>query len=325
MSEVVNVDEDAALRDAPLTDFMLMLAKRRGRSILCVNSAIDFNCVEVARSAADDLDEAGNLTVLLNSPGGDIESAYRMLLALRDKAGDIEVLVPERAKSAAAFFCLGADSIHMGQYGELGPLDPQILDRSGSEFRVSALETFKALEHLIDYSMNSLDTIIEALLRRTPMDVPHALGHAHPLFAAIASSLYGQIDPHELGGLGRYLSVSEEYSMRAMKRWAYDDLSDSARLEIAQRLIWDYPDHGFVIDLIEAQEIGLKAEQMDYDSDMICKIILSMSKDLAVFQKYTPTADAISDSKTEKDDDDPTKDISAETNEAARYAQPRYN
>ena len=84
--------------------FMLMLAERRGRSVLCINSAIDFNCVEVARSAADDLDEAGSLTVLLNSPGGDIESAYRMLLALRDKAGNIEVLVPERAKSAAVFF-----------------------------------------------------------------------------------------------------------------------------------------------------------------------------------------------------------------------------
>ena len=309
-----------ALRDDPLADFTLMLAERRGRSVLCVNRAIDSNCVEVARSAADDLDEAGSLTVLLNSPGGEIESAYRMLLALRDKAGDIEVLVPGMAKSAATFFCLGADSIHMGRYGELGPLDPQILDRSGSEFRVSALETFKALEHLINYSMNSLDTIIETLLRRTPMDVPHALGHAHPLFAAIASSLYGQIDPHELGGLGRYLSVSEEYSMRVMRRWAYGDFSDSARHEIAQRLIWDYPDHGFVIDLIEAREIGLKAERLDEESDMICKIILSMSKDLATFQKYTPTADANPDSKMEKEDDDPTADIPAETNEAARYA-----
>ena len=318
-------EENAALRDDPLTDFTLMLAERRERSVLCVNRAIDSDCVEVARSAADDLDEAGGLTVLLDSPGGDIESAYRMLLALRGKAGDIEVLVPGMAKSAATFFCLGADSIHMGRYGELGPLDPQILDRSGSEIRVSSLETFKALEHLIDYSMNSLDTIIETLLRRTPMDVPHALGHANPLFSAVASSLYGQIDPHELGGLGRYLSVSEEYSMRAMRRWAYGDLSDSERHGIAQRLIWDYPDHGFIIDLIEAQEIGLKAERLDDESDMICKIMLYMSKGLATFQKYTLDADTKSDSKTEKEDDDPTADISAETNEAAHYAQSHGN
>ena len=289
-----------------LKHFMEQLAERRERSVLCIDCAIDSRCVADARSIADALHAEERLTVLLNSPGGDIGSAYRMLLALRGKAGDIEVLVPGLAKSAATFFCLGADSIRMGRYGELGPLDPQILDRSGSEIRVSALETFKALEYLISYSMNSLDTLIETLRNRTPMDFPHALGHAHPLFAAIASSLYGQIDPRELGGMGRYLSISEEYSMRVMRRWAYADLTDRDRREIAQRLIWDYPDHGFVIDLAEAREIGLKAEPMDAESDMICETILLMSADSVEFQRYSPSADANPNSKTEKENDDPT-------------------
>ena len=316
MSEVVKVDEEAALRDAPLTDFMLTLAERRGRSVLCVNRAMDQTCLENVYEIADNLDAPEGLTILLNSPGGDIGAAYRMLLALRGRVDDIEILVPGRAKSAATFLCLGADSIHMGRYGELGPLDPQMFDRSGSAVRVSALETFKALENLLGYSMNSLDAIVRLLISRTNMDVPHALDNAHPLFAAIASPLYSQIDPHELGESGRYLSVSEEYSMRVMRRWAYKDRTEEYRREIAQRLIWSYPDHGFVIDLIEAQEIGLKAERLDDESDMICGAILYMSEDLVAFQRYAPTTD--SDSKTEKENDDPTAEVSSETNGSGR-------
>lgn len=304
-------EESAALRDDPLTDFILTLAERRERSVLCVNRAIGPYCVEIARSAADALDEAGDLTVLLNSPGGDIESAYRMLLALREKAGDIEILVPGMAKSAATFFCLGADSIHMGRYGELGPLDPQILDLSGSAIPVSSLATFNSLERLLDYSMESLDAIVQTLLSRAPMDIPQAIEQAQPLFAAIATPLYSQVDPHELGRSGSYLAVSEDYAMRVMKRWAYADITDDAQRRIARRLVWEYPTHGFVIDLAEAREIGLRVEKLDDDSDSLCKDILAMSEDSIVFQMYALTADAASDSQPEKENDDSKCDTSS--------------
>ena len=292
MSEVVN-DEGAMSGKIDLIGNMNELAIMRKRPVLCINHDMDWESVGSVRRATDYMNDADSLTVLLNSPGGDIGCAYRMLLALRDKAGDIEVLVPRSAKSAATFFCLGADSIHMGRYGELGPLDPQMFDRSGRARQVSALETFNALEHLLSYSVDSLDAVIQLLLRRSPMDIPHALDRAHPMFAAIASPLYGQIDPHELGESGRYLSISEEYAKRAMERWAYADLSDADRHRIAQRLIWGYPDHGFVIDLKEAQETGLKAERLDGECDRICREILSMSDDSVEFLPHEPVDIAI--------------------------------
>ena len=296
------VDEDGVIESASLTGCMLILGDLRERSVLCVNRDIDLFCVEKVRRIADELDPSEGLAVLIESPGGDIGCAYRMLLALRDRVDDIEVLVPGWAKSAATFFCLGADSIHMGRHGELGPIDPQILDRSGRIRRVSALETFKALERLLEYSVDSLDTIVQFLLQRAPMDVPSALDHSHPLFAAIASPLYSQIDPHELGESGRYLSVSEEYVKRVMGRWAYADEPEEIRQEIAQRLIWNYPDHGFVIDLIEAREVGLKAERLDDESDMICKAILSMSDDSVEFQRFSPSNAPGATSEMEKDE-----------------------
>lgn len=300
---MVRVDEDAMDRKISLIGELNVLANMRRRSVLLINHDMDWESVESVRRAADEMDDAVDLTVLLNSPGGDIGCAYRMLLALRDKADDIEVLAPGWAKSAATFFCLGADSIHMGRYGELGPLDPQMFDRSGRARQVSALETFNALEHLLGYSVDSLDAIIQLLLRRSPMDIPHALDRAHPMFAAIASPLYGQIDPHELGESGRYLSISEEYAKRVMERWAYADSSDADRHRIAQRLIWSYPDHGFVIDLKEARETGLKAERLDDGSDKLCRKILSMSDDSVEFLPYEPVDIADSTSEGERNVD----------------------
>ena len=197
-----------------------------------------------------------------------------MVLAFRESVEDIEVLVPNIAKSAATFFCLAADSIYMGRHGELGPLDPQMLDRTGSARPVSALESFHSLEHLLNYSIDSLYGIVQLLQTMSPMDTPNALERSHQLFAAIASPLYSQVDPHELGESGRALQESEEYAIRVMERWGYADISEDTRQQIARRLVRDYPTHGFVIDLVEAQTIGLKAEPMEAESDAICQAII---------------------------------------------------
>ena len=253
-----------------------VLVATRQRPLLCIVGEMDERSLHEVRSLVPQLEESqfDKLSVLLDSPGGDIEDAYRMVLALRDCAEEIEVLVPRRAKSAATFFCLAADTIYMGKHGELGPLDPQRLNLRGSARRVSALESFTALSQLLTYSLDSLDGIIRHLLSRAPIDIPYAIEHAQPLFAAIVSPLYSQVDPHELGEAGRSLALSEEYAMRVMGRWGYSEIEDIARRAIARRLTWDYPTHGFVIDLEEAQDIGLNAEKLDDDDDAVCQEIL---------------------------------------------------
>jgi hypothetical protein len=257
-----------------LLEALQALVDKRERPVLCFCGEIDQITVHSVRSIALQLREFDTLSVLLDSPGGDIEDAYRIVLALRRYVKDIEVLVPRWAKSAATFFCLSANAVYMGQYGELGPLDPQRLTLRGSAIPVSALESFNALEQLLSYSLDSLDGIVKRLLSNAPMDIPYALEHAHPLFAAVVSPLYSQVDPHELGEAGRSLAVSQEYAMRVMKRWGYSEIGDDERWRIAWRLTWDYPTHGFVIDLDEAQQIGLNVERLDEESDMLCHTIL---------------------------------------------------
>lgn len=141
---------------------------------------------------------------------------------------------------------------------------------------IPALESFKALDQLFIFSLDSLDGIVQQLLNNAPMDIPYAIEHSQPLFAAIVSPLYSQVDPYELGNAGRALATSEEYAMRVMERWGYSEIEDDERQRMVRHLVWNYPTHGFVIDLKEAQQIGLKAARLDHECDKVCREILAL-------------------------------------------------
>ncbi len=272
-----------ATQTAPTVSELLRdLATLRQRPVLCLyhdqstEEGLDDRCLQQVLRISSQLEQSDKLSIMIDSPGGDIENAYRIVKLLRQFAKDVEVLVPNWAKSAATFVCLSADSIHMGPNGELGPLDPQILDPTGRSQRVSALETFKGMEHLRNYSLETLDAIVMLLVRQSGMDIPYALEHAGSLFSSVVTPLYQQIDPHELGKFGRYLAVSEQYAIRVMQRWSYKDRDVYALKKIVSNLVWDYPTHGFVIDLHEAKDLGLNAIALDKESNALCRTILDM-------------------------------------------------
>lgn len=71
------------------------------------------------------------LDLILHSPGGSAEATEAVVLYLRSKFKDIRVFVPHAAMSAATMLCCAADRIVMGAHSFLGPVDPQILWRTG--------------------------------------------------------------------------------------------------------------------------------------------------------------------------------------------------
>ena len=68
------------------------------------------------------------IDVLLNSPGGDIDTAEKLVSLVRRRAGtsQVRVIVPDYAKSAATLIALGANQIVMSDSSELGAIDPQV-------------------------------------------------------------------------------------------------------------------------------------------------------------------------------------------------------
>ena len=84
--------------------------------------------------------DGDKLDLVLHSPGGVVESAEHIVSYLRSRFTDIRVLVPQLAMSAATMLACASNSIVMGRYSALGPIDPQIQVNSGSGTRYAAAQ-----------------------------------------------------------------------------------------------------------------------------------------------------------------------------------------
>ena len=115
------------------------------------------------------------------------------------------MIVPARAKSAATLISLAADRILFGRFGELGPLDPQIPDFTGGLDLQSPLKIIKGLEFLRNYYVETFDVMVQLLLRRSGMDIAHALDYVSDLLSPIAEPLYSSVNYGELGEAARHL------------------------------------------------------------------------------------------------------------------------
>ena len=67
-----------------------------------------------------------DIHLLLNSPGGEGETAIRLVRAAQSRCRELTVIIPDQAKSAATLLSLGAHHILMSPMSDLGPIDPQL-------------------------------------------------------------------------------------------------------------------------------------------------------------------------------------------------------
>jgi hypothetical protein len=198
------------------------------------------------------------LEILIHSPGGHADKAYRLARYFRGHCKRLNVLIPMLAKSAATILCLNADAIFMGEFAELGPIDAQLRDEveKGQEF-FSPLDEFKAVEFLREYSSDILD-YLSFVLEHRGMSVKQALHEAMHGAVGIMNPLYSHVDPSRLGSYRQVLAEGQEYA----KRLLATRMDEDEAAELARHLVWDYPAHDFVIDRNEAKNLGLPVQKL---------------------------------------------------------------
>jgi len=169
--------------------------------------------------------EKKNILLILFSYGGDIASAYLISKLCREYTkGKFVVAVPRMAKSAATLICCGADEIHMGSLSELGPLDPQF-------------------NHLPALGLkNTIRQIAE-----TVTEFPKSSN----LFSEYLAKTIAPID---LGYYDRIVDSASQYARRLLLKRC-NRLAENEIQRLTTRLVYEYSDHGFVIDKSEAVEI----------------------------------------------------------------------
>jgi hypothetical protein len=236
-------------------------AERKSRIYAVVHTAAEHHLCQPdfwgALRRREQFAKINTLEILIHSPGGHANVAYRLAKYFRGHCKTLNVIVPMVAKSAATLLCLNADNILMGEFAELGPLDAQLRDdfEKGQEF-FSPLDEFKSMEFMKEYATGILDYFGSVLAERG-MSVKQALHEAMAGAVGIMNPLYAHVDPSKVGSYRRALSEGEEYAKRLL-----GSVKHPLAEELAQHLVWDYPAHDFVIDYEEAKGLGLPVQRL---------------------------------------------------------------
>ncbi len=136
-----------------------MLQDCTGRTLLCYVSrySISEEDIRYLQELLHAVEPEAPLDLLLDSPGGSIRTADKLVRMLRDASssehensppGEYRLIVPDQAKSAATLVALGASEIVMSSTSELGPIDPQVelQDQDGNWNWHSAFDYIEAYE-----------------------------------------------------------------------------------------------------------------------------------------------------------------------------------
>lgn len=226
-----------------------------GRKLICyvagasalINRDDTLGFVDLLHNIQKDED----LDFMLNTPGGDMDAAEKLISFVRARvgAGILRVIVPDYAKSAGTLMATGADFIVMSDCSELGPIDPQITLTDGHGNHIS----HSVHSYLDAYRMHS------DVLRANPED-------------PVAKIMLEKLDPAMIKlfqtALGRARRVAEEQLRRGMFRQTGGNFTSvsSALIDTAR-----WMSHGQVIGPQDAIDIGLKVEQLDQRDDVWCQ------------------------------------------------------
>lgn len=191
-------------------------------------------------------DPATNLHLMLDSPGGDGETAVRLVRSAQARCRELTVIVPNQAKSAGTLLAMGAHHIVMGPTSDLGPVDPQ--------FRIPGADD-RGL-----YSAKDLIAAIDHAERAIA-----ANSEVYPLHAALLSDFNAVMVQQARSALDRTTDLVRE-ALESNPDRGEDEigkLTDNVR----EPLI-DLPhDHGAVFGAADARRVGLPIEETDPRSD----------------------------------------------------------
>ena len=217
------------------------------RKLLCYVGRASINRFDTHQlvQLIETIELGARITFLLNSPGGDVDAAEKMAHLLREACSspsgtsdNLEVVVPDSAKSAATLIALGADRIIMSDSSELGPIDPQF--QYTSDIWVPASAWISAYEEAEQRCMQ------------------------YPNNSAFAAEL-GKFDPVLVAETRQAVSRARTCAENLLRRQGGNYTAASSVLIDVNR----FPSHGQMIDWRTAKEIGIsQVHPMDRRSQL---------------------------------------------------------
>jgi len=187
-----------------------------------------------------------DVDLLLQSPGGEIDRAEKIVGMCRERCKTLRVIVPESAKSAATLIAIASDTILMSDTSELGPVDPQVLFTTAMGSR-----EFRPAQSFLDG--------IERIKTES------ADGTLSPAYFPILQG----IDPAFIDVCHKAIERSRKFATKWLEKYMCKGNKEKAE-NIANELlnVKKYLSHGAVIDYKEAKTIGLNVEYCDPSKEL---------------------------------------------------------
>ena len=204
--------------------------------------------LDVVRPFYEHLTRIGHvqqIDLLVFSQGGDTIVPWRMVNLTREFCEKFAVLVPYKAHSAATLLALGADEIVMGPMGELSPIDPSV----GTPFNPPHPDNPN--EQKLEIGVEDVTGFINLAKDRGGITNQDTL-------VRVFEKLADRIHPLALGGVYRTHALIRSLAAKMlalhMKQKAETQRIPKIVDDLAEKLYY----HGYLINRIEAEDLGLK-------------------------------------------------------------------
>ena len=153
-----------------------------------------------------------NLDLIIDSGGGDITMAVKIVNICKNYSNKFTVIVPFFAKSAATMIALSADDLILGKAGELGPIDPQVKHPAFDMFFPAS-----SIKNALEFIESSNDPYIKM-------------------------TMADKLDPFLIGAYNKTIDEAKQYLMEVPSIKNSENKQD-----IIETFTKKYADHGFPI------------------------------------------------------------------------------
>ena len=91
-----------------------------------LEKGIDVEVADVFLEHLDCIRKVNKISLILYTCGGDPLAAWNVINLFREFCNELEIIVPNKCRSAGTLMTLGASKIIMTKQATLGPIDPSI-------------------------------------------------------------------------------------------------------------------------------------------------------------------------------------------------------
>ena len=169
--------------------------------------------------------------LLVNSPGGAMDSSYKIALAVRQALKHVTTFVPHVAASGGTLLALAGNEIYMGPMSHVTPLDTQVYFAGAY---LSATSSYRFFQRAVGW-----------FEKITPEEAPYP-----------QRALTEKLDPYLMEEWNGVIETMTNYVEEILGLSGYGD----AAPKIARELVTRYPIHSYVINEGKAKGLGLNVK-----------------------------------------------------------------